>query len=203
MRGEMAESEAGESRWIDVDKGTFVRFAQFAYTGDYSTSKGFIAQVVVEAESSWPPQEPRLLDEEYPSAWQHPQPNPFAPRSSVPPLPAPPPSARSSFPSPPPALPPSAQEPDDEWLFEVPSKKGKKSKNSPLSSYRSGPTSVSDMFNSLKYPLIESRSNLCTCKSSMNDGPMEHAPPRRVKGSRSHRSCAVCILGWLDSRFRN
>ena len=26
MRGEMAESVAGEARWIDVDKGTFIRF---------------------------------------------------------------------------------------------------------------------------------------------------------------------------------
>jgi hypothetical protein len=91
--------------------------------------------------------------------------------------PQPPPSAGSSFAPPPPAPRPSASEPEDEWLrFEVPSKKGKKSKNGPVSSYRSGPeppTSASDMFNSLKYPLIESRSNLCTCKSSMNDGPVE------------------------------
>ncbi|KAN0117088.1 hypothetical protein V8E51_003065, partial [Hyaloscypha variabilis] len=29
------------------------------------------------------------------------------------------------------------------------------------------------VFNSPKYPLIESRSNLCTCKPSMNDGPVE------------------------------
>jgi hypothetical protein len=27
MRGEMAESVAGEPRWMDVDNGTFVRFA--------------------------------------------------------------------------------------------------------------------------------------------------------------------------------
>jgi hypothetical protein len=61
-------------------------------------------------------------------------------------------------------------------LFEVLSKKRKKSKNGPLNSYRSGPeppTSVSYIFNSLKYPLIESRSNLCTCKSSMNDSPIK------------------------------
>jgi len=31
------------------------------------------------------------------------------------------------------------------------------------------------MFNSLKYPLIESRSNLCTYKTSMNDGPVENS----------------------------
>lgn len=60
MRGEMAESVASESRRIDVDKGTFIRFAQFAYSGDYSISKGSTAQGVVEAESS--SQEPRVLD---------------------------------------------------------------------------------------------------------------------------------------------
>jgi len=70
----------------------------------------------------------------------------------------------------------SALEPEDEWLFEVRSKKRKKSKNGPLNLYRFGPeppTSASDMFNSLKYPLIESRSNLYTCRSSMNDSPIE------------------------------
>jgi hypothetical protein len=85
-----------------VDKGTFVRFAQFAYTGDYSIPKGFIAQAVVEP-------------------------------SFAPPPPAPPPSARSSFPPPTPRPPPS----DDEWdSFQ--SKKGKKPKNGPFRSYRSG-----------------------------------------------------------------
>jgi hypothetical protein len=52
MQGEMAESVAGESRWMDANKGTFIRFAQFAYTGDYSILKGFTAQAVVKAESS-------------------------------------------------------------------------------------------------------------------------------------------------------
>jgi hypothetical protein len=47
----MAESVAGECRWIDVDKGTFVQFAQFAYTGDYSIPSCSIAQAVGEAES--------------------------------------------------------------------------------------------------------------------------------------------------------
>ena len=46
MRGEMAESVAGESRRMDLDKGTFVRFAQFAYTGDYSILKGSTAQAI-------------------------------------------------------------------------------------------------------------------------------------------------------------
>lgn len=36
MRGMMSESLAGEAKWKDVDIGTFIRFAQFAYTGDYS-----------------------------------------------------------------------------------------------------------------------------------------------------------------------
>ena len=75
MRGEMAESVASESRWMDVDKGTFVRTAQFAYTGDYSIPKGSTAQAVVEAEPLSPPQEPRLLTG-WASAWQ---PSPSAP----------------------------------------------------------------------------------------------------------------------------
>jgi len=36
MRGKMSESLAGEAKWEDVDGETFVRFIQFAYTGDYS-----------------------------------------------------------------------------------------------------------------------------------------------------------------------
>jgi hypothetical protein len=39
MRGKMSESTAGVAAWIDVDEATFVRFAQFAYTGDYSVPK--------------------------------------------------------------------------------------------------------------------------------------------------------------------
>jgi hypothetical protein len=39
MRGEMSESLAGATKWEDVDQGTFVRFAQFVYIGDYSTPK--------------------------------------------------------------------------------------------------------------------------------------------------------------------
>jgi hypothetical protein len=143
MRGEMAESVAGESRWMDVDKGTFVRFAQFAYTGEYSIPKGSIAQAVVEAESSSSSQEPRVLDEEfdeeYPSAWLQPQPNPFAPRSSAEP-----------------------------------------------------PISASDVFNSLKYSLIESRSNRCTCKSSMNNGPVESSSEALL----AHASLYVLAEKW-------
>ena len=36
MRSGLSESEAGHATWEDVSKDTFVRFAQFAYTGDYS-----------------------------------------------------------------------------------------------------------------------------------------------------------------------
>jgi len=36
MRTEMSEGLAREARWEDVDKETFMRFAQFAYIGDYS-----------------------------------------------------------------------------------------------------------------------------------------------------------------------
>jgi hypothetical protein len=32
----MSESVSGEVKWDDVDKGTFLRFIQFTYTGDYS-----------------------------------------------------------------------------------------------------------------------------------------------------------------------
>ncbi|PVH73311.1 hypothetical protein DL98DRAFT_431560, partial [Cadophora sp. DSE1049] len=40
MKGGMAESQAGYTIWTDVSKKTFERFAQFAYTGDYSIQKG-------------------------------------------------------------------------------------------------------------------------------------------------------------------
>ncbi|KAG4441648.1 hypothetical protein IFR05_002855 [Cadophora sp. M221] len=36
MRSGLSESETGHAIWEDVSKDTFVRFAQFAYTGDYS-----------------------------------------------------------------------------------------------------------------------------------------------------------------------
>jgi hypothetical protein len=36
MQGEMSEGSAGQAKWEDVDIKTFVRFAQFVYTGDYS-----------------------------------------------------------------------------------------------------------------------------------------------------------------------
>lgn len=36
MQGEMSESLKGEVEWTDLDKETFVRLVQFAYTGEYS-----------------------------------------------------------------------------------------------------------------------------------------------------------------------
>ena len=36
VQGNMSEGLSGEARWGDVNKGTFLRFIQFAYTGDYS-----------------------------------------------------------------------------------------------------------------------------------------------------------------------
>jgi hypothetical protein len=57
MRGEMSEGQAGEAKWEDVDKATFIRFAQFVYIGDYSTPKMIV-------KSSDPPRE---IDAEPPS----------------------------------------------------------------------------------------------------------------------------------------
>ncbi len=39
MRGKMSESASRVVTWVDADQETFVRFAQFAYTGDYSVPK--------------------------------------------------------------------------------------------------------------------------------------------------------------------
>lgn len=39
MQGGRTESQAGCTKWDDVSKDTFERFAQFAYTGDYSIPK--------------------------------------------------------------------------------------------------------------------------------------------------------------------
>lgn len=36
MQGTISEGSAGQAKWEDVDIKTFVRFAQFVYTGDYS-----------------------------------------------------------------------------------------------------------------------------------------------------------------------
>lgn len=42
MQGEISESRVGEARWGDVDKGTFLRFIQFVYTGDYSVPQSIV-----------------------------------------------------------------------------------------------------------------------------------------------------------------
>ena len=39
MRGKMSESASRVVTWGDIDRATFARFAQFAYTGDYSVPK--------------------------------------------------------------------------------------------------------------------------------------------------------------------
>ncbi|PVH80537.1 hypothetical protein DL98DRAFT_627714 [Cadophora sp. DSE1049] len=48
MRSGLSESEAGHATWEDVSKDTFVRFAQFAYNGDYSVP------VLVMPVTQWP-----------------------------------------------------------------------------------------------------------------------------------------------------
>lgn len=44
MRGEMSESLAGEAKWKDMGQGTFLRFIEFAYTGDYSIPQSSIVK---------------------------------------------------------------------------------------------------------------------------------------------------------------
>ncbi|KAK0105979.1 hypothetical protein ONS95_004488 [Cadophora gregata] len=44
MRGEMSESLAGEAKWKDTGQGTFLRFIEFAYTGDYSIPQSSIVK---------------------------------------------------------------------------------------------------------------------------------------------------------------
>jgi hypothetical protein len=43
MRGKMSEGTAGAATWKDVDEETFLRFSQFAYTGDYSVPKMIVS----------------------------------------------------------------------------------------------------------------------------------------------------------------
>jgi hypothetical protein len=50
MQGEMSKGQAREAKWEDVDKATFIRFAQFVYIRDYSTPKMIV-------KSSDPPRE--------------------------------------------------------------------------------------------------------------------------------------------------
>jgi hypothetical protein len=47
MRGDMSESKAGVAAWKDVGEDTFIRFTQFAYTGDYSVPKMIVSQQVL------------------------------------------------------------------------------------------------------------------------------------------------------------
>ncbi|KAG4422300.1 hypothetical protein IFR04_004566 [Cadophora malorum] len=54
MRSGLSESEAGHATWEDLSKDTFVRFAQFAYTGDYSVPVSVMPLV----EASEPPPAP-------------------------------------------------------------------------------------------------------------------------------------------------
>ncbi|KAL2071827.1 hypothetical protein VTL71DRAFT_13062 [Oculimacula yallundae] len=46
VRSGLSESETGHATWDNVSKETFVRFAQFAYTGDYSVPKLMPREVV-------------------------------------------------------------------------------------------------------------------------------------------------------------
>jgi hypothetical protein len=56
MHGAMLESSAGQTRWEDVEVKTFVQFAQFMYTGDYSTPRMIVRP------SEPPPDEPQESD---------------------------------------------------------------------------------------------------------------------------------------------
>jgi hypothetical protein len=58
MRGKMSESLAGEAKWKDVDKTTFIKFTQFAYTGDYS-----VPTMIVKASDQTLPQDEMALAE--------------------------------------------------------------------------------------------------------------------------------------------
>ncbi|KAG4413280.1 hypothetical protein IFR04_013571 [Cadophora malorum] len=58
MRTEMSEGLAREARWDDVDKETFIRFAQFAYIGDYSTPTMIVKPSVPAADQTPRPPSP-------------------------------------------------------------------------------------------------------------------------------------------------
>lgn len=58
VTGPMKEAQAGKTTWEDLDEGTFARFAQFVYTGDYPPAPWEV--VVVEP----PEPEPPVRDEE-------------------------------------------------------------------------------------------------------------------------------------------
>jgi hypothetical protein len=66
MEGVMLEGSAGQAKWEDVDMETFARFAQFAYTGDYSiptmivrSSKQPLPLGMTDDEAVPPPAEPQ------------------------------------------------------------------------------------------------------------------------------------------------
>jgi hypothetical protein len=76
MRGEMSESLAGETKWKDVDKETFIRFTQFAYTGDYSVPT-MIAKPSDQVLPQDPHEEMLMVVEEPPVAAEEPAPQQF------------------------------------------------------------------------------------------------------------------------------
>jgi len=61
----MSEGLVGEAKWEDVDKGTFVRFAQFVYIGDYTTPKMIVEPSAFPAtvDEKLPPEVYYLSDE--------------------------------------------------------------------------------------------------------------------------------------------
>ncbi|KAH9206683.1 hypothetical protein DL95DRAFT_469384 [Leptodontidium sp. 2 PMI_412] len=67
MRTEMSEGLAREAKWEDVDKETFIRFAQYAYIGDYSIPKMIVKPSAPLADEALPPSsfrdDPQLSDE--------------------------------------------------------------------------------------------------------------------------------------------
>lgn len=67
MRSEMLEGRAREVKWEDVDKETFIRFAQFACIGDYSIPKMIVKPSAQTADEeplpSFPQDDLQLSDE--------------------------------------------------------------------------------------------------------------------------------------------
>ena len=71
MRGKMSESASRVVTWIDVDQETFVRFAQFAYTGDYSVPKMIVNGQFHQQKQCEKPKEVKN------ELWSVPEPPPF------------------------------------------------------------------------------------------------------------------------------
>ncbi|KAI4860992.1 hypothetical protein F4820DRAFT_84924 [Hypoxylon rubiginosum] len=42
VKGDMKEAKEGVAEWPEIDEGTFIRFWEFAYTGDYKAAEPFI-----------------------------------------------------------------------------------------------------------------------------------------------------------------